>query len=156
MRDQKRSRLIRAGKDSLLLAEEAAEGRINCVMPDQRGENSPAQHHESRDDSDQANFDAADVGGLLRIIRMQKAPRECGQNDREEFGFRDAIYKWNREKAKQKFFAGGGEESDYHCLQPWKIRAGATGVIHILRSPRTEMLRDEIKDDNVADMNRGH
>ena len=49
---------------------------VHRVVPDQRCPDAPAQQDDSRDDADQADFDAANVGGLLRIVAVQKSPDE--------------------------------------------------------------------------------
>ena len=54
----------------------AGEKSVHRVVPRERGQNPPAQHHQARDDADQSNLDPARVRRLLRIIRVQKAPRK--------------------------------------------------------------------------------
>ncbi len=96
----------------------ADQKRVHRVVPGERRPDSPAQHHQSRDDADQADFDAANVGRLLRIIAVQKSPGERGQHDGQEFRLRSAQQIRNREQAKKKFLAGGGIDADRQRVDP--------------------------------------
>src|ERR1700692_1200148 len=96
----------------------ADEERVHGVMPDQRRPNSPTQQDEPGDDADQADFEAANVSRLLRIIAVQKSPEKCGKNDSEKPRLRRAQQKWNCEQAKEKFLARRGVDADCQRINP--------------------------------------
>ena len=133
----------------------ADEKRVHRVVPGERRPDSPAQHHEAGDDADQADFDAANVRRLLRIIAVQKSPEECGQDDGQKSRLRGAQQKRNREQAKEKFLARRGVDADRQRVDPRHIGADHVFVIEVLRRPRAQFAADDVKDGDVADVRGG-
>ena len=124
-------------------------------MPDQRRPNSPTQQDESGDDADQADFEAANVSRLLRIIAVQKSPEECGKDDGEKSRLRRPQQKWNCEQAKEKFLARRGVDADRQRIDPGHVGADHVFVIEVLRRPCAQSAADNVENRDVADVRGG-
>src|SRR5207245_1206661 len=83
--------------------------RIHGVMPDERRDDAPAEHHHSRYDSDNPNFDSADVRWFLRVIAVQKAPEKCRHDHGDPPRTREPQEKRNGEQTDDKDTVQRGE-----------------------------------------------
>src|SRR5713226_4271104 len=114
-------------------------------MPDQSRQNAAAKHHDTSDDSDQADFEAANVWRLIWISGMQEAPAKRGNDDGENARTRDALKEGNREKAEEKLFACRSVKTDGHAGNPRERCVHRVFVIQFLRRPRAVVSRDDIE-----------
>src|SRR5229473_1987198 len=73
-------------------------------MPDERRDDAPAQHNNTRNDADDPDFDAADVARFLWISTVEKTPGKRRQDHRENARPRHALEERNRKVPKQEFF----------------------------------------------------
>ena len=128
---------------------------VHGVVPHQRGQDAPAQHHQSGHDADGAHFDAANVGRLLRIIGVQEAPSQSRQDDGQGLRFRHAHDPRHREQAEQKFLAGGRVDSDGQGKDPGQSRAQRIGILQVLWGPDAEAPADHVEQHHVSDVRRG-
>src|SRR6266478_4372120 len=87
-------------------------------MPDERRDDAPAQHYNTRNDADDPHFDAADVARLLWISAVEKTPGKRRQDHRENARPRHALEERNRKEPKQEFFTRGGHEPDGYSGNP--------------------------------------
>src|SRR6266478_4372122 len=81
-------------------------------MPDERRDDAPAQHYNTRDDADDPHFDAANVARLLWISAVEKTPGKRRQDHRENARPRHVLEERNGKEPKQEFFTRGGHEPD--------------------------------------------
>ena len=125
---------------------------VHSVVPDQGRQDSPPQHHDSRDDPDQADLDATDVRRLLRIVAVQKAPEKCRNNHGEPARFRKFGEKGNGKEAKREFFVGGGQQPYRRARDPREERVHGLLVIHFLRGPRTQPGCHDVESDHVSNV----
>ena len=124
-------------------------------MPGERCEYSPAQHHPSGHDADGPDLESSDIGRLLRIIGVQKAPGERRQHDGQSSRPRHAHQKANGEQAKQKFFAGRRIDTNGQGIDPRQGGAESIGILQILRRPDTEAPPHDVKQDYESNVRGG-
>src|SRR5882672_4357972 len=124
-------------------------------MPNQRSENPPAEHDEARDNADEADFEPANVSGLLRIVAVQKAPEKCGDDNGDPAGSSDFGEKWNGEKAEGELFVHGSKKADRNAGNPRKACVHRVGIVDVGGCPRAVMRGDNVKRDDETDMGGG-
>ena len=124
-------------------------------MPDQCGDNAPAQQDETRHDADDPYFYPPNVAGLLGIGAVQKAPGECRENHGQPARTGDTLEERNCEQAKEEFLVRGSEEPDRNAGYPRKRSAHRVLVVQLLRSPDAHPTADQVEGDYEADMRRG-
>ena len=126
--------------------------RVHRVVPRQRRQNSPAQHHQPGDDSDQPHFNPANVGRLLRIVRVQETPRECRQHHRQHFGLGRSQQEVHGKQPEKKFLARSRIDSNRQRKHPRQRRAHRVGILQVLRRPHAKPPAYDVKQNHVADM----
>src|SRR5215469_18795893 len=107
-------------------------------MPDERRHNAPAQHHDSGDNANQPDLDAADIRGFLGIIAVEKAPKESRYNYGEPARLCEFGEKGNGEKTERKFLVGGSQEANCSTGNPREGGVHRVVEIQFLRRPRPE------------------
>ena len=125
---------------------------VHRVVPDQRREDSPAQHHDSRDDANQPDLDTPGIGGFLRIIAVQKAPKKRRNHHGEPAGLCEFAEKRNGEEAEGEFFVGRGKQTDRRTRNPGKQGVHGLLVTDFLRGPCAQAIGHHIKSHHVADV----
>ena len=74
-----------AGDDVVVVARPQQQHRrverVDGVVPDQQRQDAEAHHQESDQHARAADFDAADVEGLIRIRGVAESPDESGGDD---------------------------------------------------------------------------
>src|SRR5882672_11443251 len=123
-------------------------------MPDERREDAPAQHHNSRNNADDADLDPADIARLLRIGAVEKTPGKRRQDNGKDSRLRHALYERDGKKAKQKFLAGRGHQADGHTRDPRESNVDRDGVVQILRRQNSITAAHHKKREDEADMSR--
>ena len=124
-------------------------------MPDQRRKDAVAKHHYARDDADQADFHAANVCRLLRVVAVQKAPKKRGHNNGNPPRTSEAREKWDRKQSKRELFVHRRKQTNRHSRDPREPGIHRVGIIYFLRRPRPEPRRDCIKDHDETDVRGG-
>ena len=127
--------------------------RIHGVMPDERRDDAPAEHHHSRYDSDNPNFDSADVRWFLRVIAVQKAPEKCRHDHGDPPRTREPQEKRNGEQAERKLLVQGSEKPDCKTGNPREQSVHAVRIVQLLRRPGSQPRRHQVeghKESNVC------
>ena len=124
-------------------------------MPDERRDDAPAQHNNTRNDADDPHFDAADVARLLWISAVEKTPGKRRQDHRENARSRHVLEERNGKEPKQEFFTRGGHEPDGYSGNPRERSVDRIRVVQILRRPNTEPAAYHVKRDDEANMGCG-
>src|SRR5215472_1918842 len=131
------------------------ERSVHRVVPDERRQNAPSQHHDSRNNTNQPDLDASDIGGLLRIVAVQKTPEKCGNNDRHPPRLGEFLEKRNREEAESEFFVGGSQQANGSAGDPRKQRIYRFLIINFLRGPCAQPVGQYIEPDHVGNVHGG-
>ena len=134
---------------------QAHERGVHGVVPDERCQDAPAHHHDSRDDANQPDLDAADISRLLRIIAVQKAPEKGRKNHGEPAGLCKFREKRNGKKAEGEFFVRRSQQADRRAREPREERVHGLFVVHFLRGPRSQPVRQDIECHDIADVHGG-
>src|SRR6266436_699074 len=121
-------------------------------MPDERRDDAPAQHHDSRNDSDDPYLDPADVGRFLRVIAVQKAP----QKSRHDYGHpartREPHEKRNRKQPEGELLVHRSQQPDREAGNPRERRIHAVRIVQLLWRPRPQMSGDDVEGNDKTNM----
>src|SRR5438094_27724 len=102
-------------------------------MPDERRDDAPAQHHDARNNADDADLDPPNVTRLLRVRAVQKTPGKRRQDNSKNARLGHALNKRYRKQAKQKFFARRRHEPDGYTRDPQtNLQQAAIGFVCIV------------------------
>src|SRR5271157_373187 len=124
------------------------EGRIKSVhgvMPNQRGQNSEAQHDEANDYSAKSYFQAADEKRLIGIKGVQKSPNEGRKHNGQRPPFQIFPQQRDGKSAELDLFGNRREEANEQDRHPREagIEQIRKGDIH--RSPRAQFIGGKIE-----------
>ena len=121
-------------------------------MPDERRDDAPAQHHHAGNNSDDSYFDPADVGRFLRIIAVQKAPKQSRHDDRHPARTRESHEIWNGEQPEGELLIHGSEQPDSNPGNPRERRIHAVRIVQLLRRPRPQAGCDDVERHNKTNV----
>ncbi len=125
---------------------------IHSVMPDERRDDAPAQHHNSRNNSDDSYFDSANVGRFLRVIAVQKTPKKSGHDYRHPARARQSHEKRDGEQPEGELLVHGSKQPDGDAGNPGDRRIHAVRIVQLLGRPRPQTGCDHVEGDDKTNV----
>ena len=128
---------------------------VDGIVPDQGGQDSEAQHDDAERHAADADFQAADKEGLLRIAGVAEAPDEAGQHHGDCHVARELAQKGDGEHAEEKLLGDGGQEAAEEDEGPGKPGIEQIGIRYVGRRPGAALVGEDVEPGLVGDEDAG-
>ena len=129
--------------------------RVDGIVPDQRGQDSEAEHDDAERHAADTHFHAANVERLLRIAGVTEAPDETGQDDGDDHAAGQLRKKGMANMRKQELFGDGGQEAAEEDERPREPGIEQIGVRDVGRRPGAEPVGQDVEPGLVGNENSG-